>query len=149
MGTKKARPTEATAEQVWQETACEARLSFVNSTTGDEGSQPLRVSDFLGTGEQDGKTMRELRQSLNDDPRKIRLRIERERRDAPILSGKTGYYLPACESEVRQFCSSMRRRARAIWTSAANVERAAGISRKEPQQLDGQGCIWAGGDSDG
>lgn len=124
------------------ETACEARLSYADSTTGNEGSQPSRVSDFLGTGEQDGKTMRELRQSLNDDPRKIRLRIERERRDIPILSGKTGYYLPAYESEVRQFCSSMRRRARAIWTSAANVERAAGLTRRESQPLEGQEVLF-------
>lgn len=54
------------------------------------------------------------------------------------------------EDEIRRFCGSMRRRARAIWTSAANVEKAAGLSKCNPQ-LEGQIAIGGigGGETNG
>lgn len=107
----------------------------------------VRIADFLSAGEQNGQTLKQLREILPGDGRSLRAQIERERRDTPILSGQSGYYLPACEDEIRRFCGSMRRRARAIWTSAANVEKAAGLSKCSPQ-LDGQIAI-GGGDTNG
>ena len=106
-----------------------------------------RVADFLSAGEQNGQTLKQLREILPGDGRSLRAQIERERRDTPILSGQSGYYLPACEDEIRRFCGSMRRRARAIWTSAANVEKAAGLSKCNPQ-LEGQIAI-GGGETNG
>lgn len=107
----------------------------------------VRVADFLSAGEQNGQTLKQLREILPGDGRSLRAQIERERRDTPILSGQSGYYLPACEDEIRRFCGSMRRRARAIWTSAANVEKAAGLSKCNPQ-LEGQIAI-GGGETNG
>lgn len=105
----------------------------------------VRVANFLSAGEQNGQTLKQLREILPGDGRSLRAQIERERRDTPILSGQSGYYLPACEDEIRRFCGSMRRRARAIWTSAANVEKAAGLSKCNPQ-IEGQLTIDSGGD---
>lgn len=107
----------------------------------------VRVADFLSAGEQNGQTLKQLREILPGDGRSLRAQIERERRDTPILSGQSGYYLPACEDEIRRFCGSMRRRTRAIWTSAANVEKAAGLSKCNPQ-LEGQIAI-GGGETNG
>lgn len=122
--------------------------SYCNTTTSTAQRQvpKLCISDFLGVGEENGKTLKELREILNGDGRSIRAQIERERRTTPILSGKSGYFLPACEDEVRRFDASMKRRARAVWASSANVMRAAGLSKCAPR-LDGQTDFW-GGDGD-
>lgn len=144
---KETHPTAATVERAEQETACGARFPHSDSTTPETGRQA--VSDLLCAGEQNGKTLKQLKEILGGDGRSIRAQIERERRDIPILSGQTGYFLPEREDEVRRFCASMRHRARQVWATASNVEKAAGLIRKEPQQLDGQGCIWAGGDING
>ena len=125
----------------------EAAISCSHDTTTPARRQVprLAIADLLDTGERNGKTLKELREILNGDGRTIRARIEQERRSSPILSGQSGYYLPACEDEIRRFCGSMRRRARAILTSAANVEKAAGLSKCNPQ-LEGQLTIDSGGD---
>lgn len=126
-----------------------AAISYSHCTTAPAQRQvpKVRVADFLSAGEQNGQTLKQLREILPGDGRSLRAQIERERRDTPILSGQSGYYLPACEDEIRRFCGSMRRRARAIWTSAANVEKAAGLSKCNPQ-LEGQIAI-GGGDTNG
>lgn len=144
---KETHPTAATVERAGQETACGARFPHSDSTTPEAGRQA--VPDLLCAGEQNGKTLKQLKEILCVDGRSIRAQIEKERRDTPILSGQTGYFLPEREDEIRRFCASMRHRARRIWASASNVEKAAGLIQHEPQQLDGQGCIWAGGGSDG
>ena len=144
---KETHPTAATVERAGTETACGAR--FPNSDSTIPGASRQAVSDLLCAGEQNGKTLKQLKEILGGGGRSIRAQIERERRDTPILSGQTGYFLPEREDEVRRFCASMRHRSRQVWVTAANVEKAAGLARKGPQQLDGQGCIWVGGDSDG
>lgn len=144
---KETRPVAGTTGRVRQETACGARFPRSDSTT--PGASRQAVSDLLCAGERNGKTLKQLKEILDGDGRSIRAQIERERRDTPILSGQTGYFLPECDDEVRRFCASMRHRARQVWATAANVEKAAGLTRHEPKQLDGQGCIWAGGNSDG
>lgn len=148
--TRKARPLVA-QETGQAETAAfgEAAISYLYCTTAPAQRQvpKVRVADFLSAGEQNGQTLKQLREILPGDGRSLRAQIERERRDTPILSGQSGYYLPACEDEIRRFCGSMRRRARAIWTSAANVEKAAGLSKCNPQ-LEGQIAI-GGGDTNG
>ena len=147
---RKSRPLVA-QETGQAETAAfgEAAISCSHCTTAPAQRQvpKVRVADFLSAGEQNGQTLKQLREILPGDGRSLRAQIERERRDTPILSGQSGYYLPACEDEIRRFCGSMRRRARAIWTSAANVEKAAGLSKCNPQ-LEGQIAI-SGGDTNG
>lgn len=122
----------------------QGHTSDLDFTTGNVERQVFKtvVADFLGTGEQSGRTMKQLQEILDKDSRSIRSLVERERRDTPILSGQTGYFLPSCEDEVKRFCGSMRRRARAIWTSAANVEKAAGLSRRDQEQIDGQEVLF-------
>lgn len=133
----------ATLTGARRETACGARFPHFDSTTPEVGRQA--VSDLLCAGEQNGKTLKQLKEILGGDGRSIRARIEQERKNIPILSGQTGYYLPEYEDEVRRFCVSMRHRARRVWTSAANVERAAGLTQRGPMPLDGQ-CDLFGSD---
>lgn len=143
---KDARPADGAAEQAAEQVQAsrQGHTSDSDFTTGNAGRQVFKtvIADFLGTGEQNGQTMKQLREILDADSRSIRARVERERRDTPILSGQSGYYLPATEDEVRQFCASMRHRARQVWASAANVERAAGLAQHEPQQLEGQEVLF-------
>lgn len=143
MNAKENAPTrEATRAEAAENGFGEARFSCNYSTTGSLERQPLRVSDFLGTGEKNGKTMKQLLEILPGDSRSLRAQIERERRTTPILSGPTGYFLPASEDEVRRFLNSMRHRGRRVMASAANVERSAGFDRRGPQQLDGQEVLF-------
>lgn len=148
--TKKAHPTAETVEQAWQETACEAHSSCVDSTTPPARRQHENISDVIPCGRGNALKLPQIKQALDTDSRTARLLIQRARRSVPVLSDNaSGYWISSDPNEVKRFSESMRHRARQIYKTAANVERAAGISRKEPQQLDGQGCIWAGGDSDG
>lgn len=119
-----------------------AAISYGDCTTAAARRQV--VSELLGTGEGNGKTLKQLREILNGDPRAIRQQIERERRHVPILSGRNGYWLAGSEDEINTFCRSMRHRARQIWQTAANVEKAAGLNRHEP--LAGQFDFWGGDD---
>lgn len=65
--------------------------------------------------------------------------IQRERRRVPILSDNaSGYWVSSDEKEVRRFTNSMRHRARQIWATASNVEKAAGLGNRIEKQLDGQ-----------
>ena len=117
-----------------------AAVPCVHSTTPQ--AQRQAVSDLLCAGEQNGKTLKQLKEILGGDGRSIRARIEQERKNIPILSGQTGYYLPEHEDEVRRFCVSMRHRARRVWASAANVGRAAGLTKRGTMQLDGQEVLF-------
>lgn len=137
---KETHPTAATVERAGQETACGAHFPYSDSTTPEAGRQA--VSDLLCAGEQNGKTLKRLKEILGGDGRSIRAQIERERRDTPILSGQTGYFLPEREDEVRRFCASMRHRARQVWATASNVEKAAGLTQRGPMQLDGQEVLF-------
>lgn len=147
---KNARPAGGTAEQAEEQgqASRQGHASETDCIMTPPRRQVLKVTvaDFLGTGEQNGQTLKRLREILPGDGRSLRAQIERERRDTPILSGQSGYYLPATENEVRQFCASMRHRARQVWATAANVERAAGLTRAVKHQLDGQLTIDGGGD---
>lgn len=143
---KNARPADGAAEQAAEQVQAsrQGHTSDLDFIMGNAERQVFKtvVADFLGTGEQSGRTMKQLQEILDEDSRSIRARVERERCDTPILSGQTGYFLPSCEDEVKRFCGSMRRRARAIWTSAANVEKAAGLSRRDQEQIDGQEVLF-------
>ncbi|MCD8220908.1 MAG: hypothetical protein LUD07_01715 [Clostridiales bacterium] len=87
----------------------------------------LKVSDFLGHGADNGKTLRELKRLTGLDNRAIRLLIQAERLSGvPILSdNQNGYFLPECKSDAVSFVRSMRRRASEICRVADAVERGA------------------------
>lgn len=146
---RESRPLVAQETGQAETAACgRAAISSNYSTTAPACRQA--VSDLLCVGEENGMTMKRLLQVLNGDSRTIRLRIELERKNGcPILSGRNGYWICGSPDEAKQFCRSMRSRAKQIMMTARAVERAAGLNRYEPQQLDGQGCIWAGGDNNG
>lgn len=88
----------------------------------------MRVSDYLGRGQENAISLRRLSAMFGENPRSIRKMIEMERRSGtPILSdNENGYWLAADEAEVRRFVRSMRGRAEEIWKTAAAVELAAG-----------------------
>lgn len=140
---EKAHPTAATVGWAGTETAAcsRAAISYNHSTTTPKQRQV--VSEWLGVGEENGKTLKQLRGIIKVDPRSIRQQIERERRDVPILSGQRGYWIAASVDEVNVFCRSMRHRARQIWETARNVERSAGLTKHD--QLEGQVDILEGG----
>lgn len=89
----------------------------------------MRVSDFLGRGQENAQSLRNLVNLIGGKPRSIRRQIELERRNGtPILSdNKNGYWLAANEAEARRFVKSMRGRSHEILRTAAAVERAAGL----------------------
>lgn len=142
---KKACPVGGTTEQATETAAFgEAAISCSHCTTAPAQRQvpKVRIADFLNVGEKNGLTMKRLQEILPGDSRSLRTQIEQERRTIPILSGPTGYYLPDNTDEVRRFLNSMRHRGRRVMASAANVERAAGLERRGPQQLDGQEVLF-------
>lgn len=125
--------------------------SIFDFTSGgtDRQDPKFQISDILPHGRESALKMRDLKELFSKDSRAIRLMIQRERQHVPILSdNSSGYWISDNEADVRQFTISMRHRARQIWTTAANVERAAGLSRRESQQLEGQRSFFDGGGSD-
>lgn len=138
---KETHPTAATVERAGTETACGARFPHSDFTTPKSGRQA--VSDLLCVGEENGTTMKRLLQVLNGDSRTVRLRIEYERKNGcPILSGRNGYWICGSPDEAMRFCRSMRSRAKQIMMTARAVERAAGLTQHEPQQLEGQEVLF-------
>lgn len=133
-------------ERAREETAArQAAIPFSHFTIGEKERQlpKLQISDILPRGRESALKMRDLKELFSKDSRTIRLEIQRERQHVPILSdNSSGYWVSDDEAEVRQFTISMRRRARQIWTTAANVERAAGLPRRESQPLDGQEALF-------
>ena len=149
MSTKrKACPTDGAAEQATETATRQAAISNDYFTTRGKGRQlpKLQISDVLPRERESALKMRDLKELFSKDSRVIRLEIQRERQHTPILSdNSSGYWVSDDEAEVRQFTISMRRRARQIWATAANVERAAGLSRRETQPIDdGQTTMWGG-----
>lgn len=106
-----------------------ATAPTTDSTRSSRKGQPFMVSDFLGVGEGNARSMRYLKSILHRDSRTIRALIEQERRrGVPILSNnQTGYYLAADRGEVERFVRSMKHRALEILQTAAIVE---GVIRK-------------------
>ena len=87
--------------------------------------------------------MKELRELLHVDNRKIRLMIQKERRHVPIVADcQRGYWIADSTEDVNAFCRSMRARADEIRRTARFVERAAGIGSREP--MPGQCDFWSG-----
>lgn len=84
----------------------------------------LNISDLLCRGQEHAVPLRDLRSMTGLNGRTIRLEIERERRGGvPILSDRSGYYLPATHTEIEHFTQSMLRRAREIEITARAVRR--------------------------
>lgn len=134
----------------WEKAAGKTHNSYINHTTAAAWRQHEIVTDMIPCGRENAIKLPQVAQLLDTDSRTARLMIQRARRSVPVLSDNaSGYWISNDPNEVRRFSESMRRRARQIYKTAANVEKAAGLTRHEPQQLDGQGCIWAGGDGDG
>ena len=87
------------------------------------------VADYLGYGQAAAVPLAQLVNMTGQDGRTIRLAIERERRaGVPIVSdNQRGYWLANDPTEIQQFSRSMRHRAGEILTTAAAIERAAGL----------------------
>ena len=116
-------------------------------TTGSLERQPLRVSDFLGTGEENAQTMKQIRQICHGDSRSIRQAIQRDRLSGiAVLSGAHGYWLAGNEGEVERFCASMGSRRREIGKVIAAVRAAYGLTARSNPQIEGQLTIDSGGD---
>ena len=146
---EKSRPLVAQGAGRTETAACgKAAISRNYSITGGtERQERLKISDILPAERETALKMSELKQLLNEDSRTIRLMIQRERRRVPIVSdNQNGYWIGSVE-DVQMFAQSMRGRARQIWQTAANVEKAAGLTRRE--QLAGQETLFGGGDADG
>lgn len=146
-GKRKAPARGATRAEATETAASVAAISGNYFTTGGKGRQlpKLQISDVLPRGRESALKMRDLKELFSKDSRTIRLMIQRERRRVPILSdNSSGYWVSDDEAEIRQFTSSMRHRARQIWTTAANVERAAELSQRETQPMDGQIGLFGG-----
>lgn len=144
---EKTRPAAGTTEAGQTETAAgQATISNKNiTTTAGNRQDRLKISDVLPGERENALKMSELKQLFSEDSRTIRLMIQRERQRLPILSDNfSGYWVSDDEAEVRQFTNSMRHRARQIWTTARNVERAAGLS-KCASELDGQETLFGRG----
>ena len=76
----------------------------------------MSIADALYTGSENARTGRELARLFNCDIRAITARIEKERREgAPICAtsrGDTpGYYLPADDQELLDYCDRLKGRA--------------------------------------
>lgn len=142
---EKAHPTAATVERAGQENSSAGVFPCLNCSTPPARRQV--VAEWLEHGEQNGKTMRRLQEFLNGSSREIRLAIQRERLGGtPILSGQSGYFLPANDDEVERFCKSMSSRSREIQKTVRAVARGAGLGKCAPQ-LDGQTDFWSGDES--
>lgn len=144
---EKSRPVAGTTGRAKRETACEARSSCKHSITDGAERQPLRVSDFLGTGEENAQTMKQIREIYHGDSRSIRQAIQKERLGGiAVLSGAHGYWLAGDEGEVERFCASMGSRRREIGKVIAAVRAAYGLTSRSNPQLEGQLTIDSGGD---
>lgn len=148
---RKSRPLVAQETGQAETAAGKTHDSYINHTTALAGRQPGFIADLLLRGQENAIPLRQLKAMTGRRGRDLRKQIERgRRRGIPILSDNlSGYFLPANEDERERCIKSLRHRASEIFRTAAAIEGTAGLARKGPQQLDGQGCIWDGGDSDG
>lgn len=137
---EKSRPL-VTQETGQAETAAgQAAISIFNSTTVGTARQPGFIAGLLSHGAENGMTLSDLHRLTGKDKRVIRAEIQQERLSGtPILSDNlSGYFLPANEDERERCVKSLRHRAGEILKSAAAIERAAGLTRKDSQQIEGQ-----------
>ena len=139
---EKSRPGEATPKRAAETgTACEtASNSSFHSTTAAAGRQHGFIASLLSHGAENGLTLSDLHRLTGKDKRVIRAEIQQERLSGtPILSDNlSGYFLPANEDERERCVKSLRHRAGEIFRTAAAIKGAAGLTKHEPQQIEGQ-----------
>lgn len=137
---EKARPTATTVERAGRETACGARFPHSNCTTGGIDRQPGFIAGLLLYGPENGQTLRDLVHITQWPERAIRKEIEVERRAGALImsDNRSGYYLTNDPAEAKRFARSMLHRSREIARTARAVEKAAGLTRREPMQIDRQ-----------
>lgn len=123
----------------------------LNCTTGGIDRQPRFIENLLLYGPENGQTLKDLVHITQWPERAIRKEIEVERRDGAVIISDNayGYYLTDDPAEAKRFVRSMHHRAAQISQTATAVEKAAGLTRRDSQQFEGQRCIWDGGNSDG
>ena len=120
-----------------------AAISNINNTTAQPRRQALCVTDILPHGRENALKMVDMREMLHADSRSIRASIQAERQFTPILSDcSSGYWISDDQAEVRVFFHSMMNRSREIAKTAKAVARAAGLPRKDSQQLEGQEVLF-------
>lgn len=126
-------------------------ISYTHSITDGAERQPGFIAGLLLYGPENGLTLKDLVHITQWPERAIRKKIEAERRAGVLIISDNahGYYLTDDPAEAKRFARSMHHRAAQIRQTAMAVEKAAGLTQHEPQQLDGQVCIWTGGDSNG
>ncbi|MCX4372029.1 MAG: hypothetical protein OSJ58_09385 [Dysosmobacter sp.] len=153
MSEKEKAPTREATQVEAAETAAfsGAVISCNHSITDGAERQPGFIAGLLLYGPENGLTLKDLVHITQWPERAIRKEIEVERRAGALImsDNRNGYFLTDDPAVARKFVHSMRHRARQIWSTARATEAAAGLTRRDSQQLDGQGCIWDGGDSDG
>lgn len=115
-----ARPAVGAAERT--ESGNAASNFRVDCTAGNPARQP-KISDFLGCGQENAVSLKELRAITGWDGRTIRLMIQRERlAGVPILADcKNGYFLAENEREKQSFVAQMFHRAAEIAKAATAV----------------------------
>ena len=96
----------------------------------------MKIADYLPTGKQNAVPSKELADLLGfDTVRELQKSIERERQaGAVILSTCTdggGYFLPANESEIREFIRTLSNRAK-------NTRRSMGGAQDALDEMTGQ-----------
>ena len=134
--TREATPAEAT------ETAAYGRAAVpkIDFTTAAAGRQHGFIASLLSHGAENGLTLSDLHRLTGKDKRVIRAEIQQERLSGtPILSDNlSGYFLPANEDERERCVKSLRHCAGEIFRTAAAIKGAAGLTKHEPQQIEGQ-----------
>lgn len=145
---RKAPGSAATLTGARRETAAGmAHDSYINHTTTLARRQHEIVTDMIPCGRENAIKLPQVAQLLDTDSRTARLMIQRARRSAPILSDNySGYWISHDETEIRQFCRSMKHRARQVWATARAVEVAAGLGKLDTK-IDGQETFFNGGDT--
>lgn len=120
-----------------QERAEKKSVYDSNSPEKDYSIFDESISTLLMPGTDNGLTLRDLEALTGQDGRTIRRQIEAERRrGVPILSdNKSGYFLPARDSEKTRFVYSMRGRACEILKTALAVE--CGVAQPAGDKNDG------------
>lgn len=131
----------------WEKAAGKTHDSYINHTATAAWRQHEIVTDMIPCGRENAIKLPQVAQLLDTDSRTARLMIQRARRSVPILSDNySGYWISHDETEIRQFCRSMKHRARQVWATARAVEVAARLGKLDTQ-IDGQGTFFNGGDT--
>lgn len=106
--------------------------SYSQFTTSPPLGQAVHIADFLRPGQQNAIPLKQLKNLLHLDGRKVRLMIRAERlAGTPILESSRatgGYYLPSTPDERARCVQRLRRRAAEIVRVADAIE---GASKNE------------------